>query len=256
MAASEASEGVKRYTKQDLEELVTNKYKTFCKLKCEECQAPACKRFSGMMSLVAKQMLDSCWCNECGRVLCDKHRHQHTCERLDQQKERNKHLTKEQLSAQLAEAEALKAVKEEEEALERRKVAEAVEAERQDRKEKRKLLASKARIIESFLQSVCRNDEIIQARGTAVKDELFDMYTRLTRLSLALYNEFEHPTTKDLQEGDWQDVKQIYQRASELTRMRAMTEEGPLDVRNPWDPPPPADETRGADEIGFGRGEL
>lgn len=256
MAASDASEGVKRYTKQDLEDLVTNKYKTFCKLKCAECGDSACKRFSGMMSFVAKQMLDSCWCNECGRVLCEKHRHQHTCERLDQQKERNKHLTGEQLAAQIAEAELIKAAQEEKVQAEKRRAAEAVEAERLERKEKRKLLASKARTVESFLQTVCRQTDMIEARGRRVKDELFEMYTRVTRLSLGIYNEYEHPSSKDLPESEWQDVKDIYLRTSELTGMRAMTEDGPLDVRNPWDPPPPADEAPGADEIGLGRGVL
>jgi len=256
MAASDESQVVQRYTKQDLEDLVSTKYQDFCKLKCAECGKPACKKFKGMMSLVAKQMLDSCWCNECGRMLCDKHRHQHTCERLDQQKERNKHLTKEQLAAQMAEAEAIKAAQEEAVQAEKRQAAEAVEAERLERKEKRKLLAFKARTVESFLQSVCRRTDMIEARGTRVRDELFEMYTRVTRLSLGLYNEYEHPSSKDLPESEWQDVKEIYLRSSELTGMRAMTEDGPLDVRNPWDPPPPADEAPGAGEIGLGRGVL
>merc|ERR1719367_1781744 len=51
------------------------------------------------MSFVVSKMLHSFWCPECGRVLCETHRHQHTCERLDQQKERNGHLTHEQLAA-------------------------------------------------------------------------------------------------------------------------------------------------------------
>jgi hypothetical protein len=32
---------------------------------------------------------DTFWCRDCGRVLCDSHRYQHTCERLDALKERN-----------------------------------------------------------------------------------------------------------------------------------------------------------------------
>merc|ERR550532_833172 len=79
------------------------------------------------MSMVVIHMLDSCWCHECGRLLCEKHRYQHTCERLDQQKERNKHLTKEQLAAQLAEAEARKKEAEEQQKLEQRVAAEAAE---------------------------------------------------------------------------------------------------------------------------------
>ena len=32
---------------------------------------------------------DTFWCSDCGRVLCDSHRYQHTCERLDAMKEKN-----------------------------------------------------------------------------------------------------------------------------------------------------------------------
>ena len=36
---------------------------------------------------------------------------------------------------------------------------------------------------------------------------------------------------------DWEEVKEIYASARELTGMFVMTDEGPLDMRNPWDPP-------------------
>ena len=32
---------------------------------------------------------DTFWCRDCGRVLCDTHRYQHTCERLDALKAKN-----------------------------------------------------------------------------------------------------------------------------------------------------------------------
>jgi len=258
MAVVLASEdgGVQRYTKQDLDDLVTNKYKTFTKLKCAECNADACKRFNGMMSFVAKQMLDTCWCNECGRVLCDKHRYSHTCERLDQQKERNKNITKEELARQLAEAEALKQAAEDAKKDEARAAAEIVERQRLERKGKRELLAKKAKIVENFLQGISRNPALMEARGTRARDELLDLYTKARRISLTLYNEYEHPTLPDLAVDDWEEVKEIYSRAVELSGMRAATEDGPLDMRNPWDPPPDEATDTGAQDIGLGRGIL
>lgn len=40
---------------------------------------------------------------------------------------------------------------------------------------------------------------------------------------------------------DWEEVKEIYASARELTGMFVMTDEGPLEMRNPWDPPDAAD---------------
>lgn len=260
MAADVAQDtSVQRYTRQDLEAICTGEtFKAFCKLKCAECAGVANKRFSSSMPSVVTHMFDSCWCNECGRVLCEKHRYQHTCERLDQQKERNKNLTKEQLAAQLAEAEALGKAMEEKKTAERRTVAEAAEKERLIRKDRRKVLAMKARHVEGFLQTISRDTEANEVRGTRVRDELFELYTRARRLSLTLYNEFEEPSMPGLAEEDFQSVKEIYERTTELTHMVAMTEDGRLDMRNPWDPPPRPQNDGGnaADGGGFGRGLM
>lgn len=255
--ADEASKEVRRYAKADIEALVKDKFKTFCKEKCAQCGKPATKRFANTMSFVVGQMLNTYWCNECGRVLCESCRDQHTCERLDQQKERNKNLTHEQLAAQMAEVEARKLAAEEEQKAEARRVAEAEEQQRLIRKDRRHLIARKAKHVEDFLQGISRDTDSTASRGPAWRNELLELYTKARRIALTLYNEFEHPTLPGLAEEDWDDMKGIYTRAREMTGMFIAVEGQPLDMRNPWDPPPPeGGEAGDADGAGLGRGLL
>eukprot|EP00403_Amphidinium_massartii_P047785 CAMPEP_0178459782 /NCGR_PEP_ID=MMETSP0689_2-20121128/48327_1 /TAXON_ID=160604 /ORGANISM="Amphidinium massartii, Strain CS-259" /LENGTH=258 /DNA_ID=CAMNT_0020086309 /DNA_START=76 /DNA_END=852 /DNA_ORIENTATION=- len=258
MAEVAAAGEVQRFPKSDLEALVTGQFKEFLKLKCAECGKPATKRYSKSMSFVVSKMLESFWCPECGRVLCEAHRDQHTCERLDQQKERNKHLTHEQLASQLAEAEARKESLEEEKRLAAAVIAEAAEKERLQRKGKREILAKKARAVEGLLQAVLRDTDMMQRRPASARTELEEMYGKAKRISLTLFNEFQHPTLPGLADEDWEEIKAIYQRVRDLTGMMAMMEEGPLDMRNPWDPPPPPSEEDAIarDGAGLGRGLL
>merc|ERR1719330_2157656 len=97
------------------------------------------------MSFVVSKMLDSFWCHECGRVLCEKCRYQHTCENLDRQKERNAKLTHEQ--------------------------------ERVVRKDRRRILAQKAKSVEDFLQGITRDTDANAARGATAREELLELYT-------------------------------------------------------------------------------
>ncbi|CAE8682015.1 unnamed protein product [Polarella glacialis] len=255
--AETEKEEVKRWVKADLEASVTGQFKTFCKEKCAQCDKPATKRFSTSMSFVVSKMLESFWCPECGRVLCESHRYQHTCERLDEQKERNKKITPEQLMERLAQAEALKQGYEAEQKAEARQVAEAQEQQRLVRKDKRLTLAKKAGHVSNFLQGVLRDTDANELRGKLVKDELFELFTRAKRIGLTLYNEYEHPSLPELAEDEWADIKEIYKRSRELTRMTIMVEGEHLDMKNPWDPPPPPEEANEmADVGGLGRGLL
>mmetsp|Transcript_59613 Transcript_59613/g.156739 ORF Transcript_59613/g.156739 Transcript_59613/m.156739 type:complete len:256 (-) Transcript_59613:43-810(-) len=254
--ADAAAQEFKRWPKGDLEAFVTGQFKTFCKEPCAECGKPATKRFSTSMTFVVSKMLESFWCPECGRVLCEPHRYQHTCERLDQQKERNKHLTHEQIAANMAEAEALKEASEAEKRSEARRVAEALEQQRLVRKGKRQLIAKKAKHVEDFLQGISRDTDANAARGTRARDEVLELYTRAQRIALTLYNEYEHPSLPELADDDWESLKEIYVRARELTGMFIMSEDGPLDMRNPWDPPPPPAPVDAMDGAGLGRGVL
>eukprot|EP00929_Paragymnodinium_shiwhaense_P038564 TRINITY_DN20361_c0_g1_i1.p1 TRINITY_DN20361_c0_g1~~TRINITY_DN20361_c0_g1_i1.p1 ORF type:complete len:260 (+),score=55.10 TRINITY_DN20361_c0_g1_i1:76-855(+) len=240
---SVGEDGVQRFTKSDLEALTTpGKWKPFCKTKCGQsgCDVMATKRFNSSMPFVVSKMHETFWCPECGRILCEKHRANHTCERLDQQKERNANMTPEQIAARMAEAEKLQTAKEEEEKLARRVIAQKEEAERSARKAKRKIIAGKAKIVEDFIQQMSRRqaDNASTGRATAVRDQLFELYPKSKRLSLTLYNEYEEPTKPGLAEEEWEEVKTIYLRARELTGAFAAVDGQPLDLRNPWEPPP------------------
>jgi heterodisulfide reductase subunit A-like polyferredoxin len=69
-------------------------YKRFLKrTQCAQCGAKCMeKRFGAISPLVVGSMVDTFWCEHCGRLLCDKHRSLHTCERRDflDAKQRNK----------------------------------------------------------------------------------------------------------------------------------------------------------------------
>jgi len=168
------------------------------------------------------------------RVLCDKHRYQHTCERVDAEKERLRTMTTDQLRERM-EMDAANAIRAAEDTRERERAAAVlVERQKAERKEKRKLIASKARSVEQFVQRCAREGD---SRPQNVLNELLDMYPKVSRISLSLYNEFEHPSSQEVGGDDWEDLKAHYARARELTGMYIMTEEGPLSMRNPWDPP-------------------
>ena len=79
---AETSSKVQRYaTEADVLALMTNdKFKKFCKKKCGECGCVAFKRFAKMSPLVVRARVGSLWCQKCGRLLCEAHRNQHSCE--------------------------------------------------------------------------------------------------------------------------------------------------------------------------------
>ena len=76
------TKAVARYaTEADVLALMTNdKFKKFCKKKCGECGCVAFKRFAKMSPLVVRARVGSLWCQKCGRLLCEAHRNQHSCE--------------------------------------------------------------------------------------------------------------------------------------------------------------------------------
>jgi len=139
------------------------------------------------------------------------------------------------LLQQLQEDEARKEAVEAAAKAEKRRAAEILEQEKSQRKEKRNILASKAaRQVESFIQSRSRD---ATGLSQAKHNQLLDIYPKVSRISLSLYNQFEHPDSTEVGGQDWEDLKEYYALARELTGMIIMTEDGPLDMRNPWDPP-------------------
>lgn len=229
----EAPAGI--FSKEELDAAITADKKAFLKTKCAECGGSCglMKRYKDTMSMIIMQTADSFWCKDCGRVLCGTHRYQHTCERVDAEKEKRKHMTAEQIRDRMEADAARQAAAELAKREFERAAAVLEERKRVERKEKRKLIASKARHVEQFVQRCARED----GRPQRVLAELLEMYPRVSRISLSLYNEFENPSSQEVGGQDWEDLKAHYARARELTGMYIMTEEGPLSMRNPWDPP-------------------
>lgn len=240
-ASPGAGDGPKFFMRQELEDMVCKEFKpVFLKQRCAVCNNLAVKkRFKESMPAIVVGMLETFWCKDCGRICCEKCLYSHTCEKLEQEKEKRKHLTGEQLAAQIAEAEAIKAAAEEQKKTEKRAKAEADEARRREMKDKRKLLAYKAQTVSGFVQHAALDTDANAVRGTRVRDELLEIYTKVNRASLRLYNEYESPSVVGLDEEEWELVKTSYKRAVQLLGMIAMVDGQPLDLRNPWDPPDP-----------------
>jgi len=231
------------FTSQELEDFILRDKKACLKTKCAECGGSCglVKKYKDTMSVIIKSMMDTFWCRDCGRVLCDTHRYQHTCEKIDALKEKNAKITKEALLQQLRADEERKEATEAAAADEKRRAAEHLEQAKSQRKAKRKILAMKAKQVESFIQQRSRDSDGLRP---GAHSQLLELYPRARGKALALYNQFEHPESQEVGGKDWEDVKEIYAQARELTGMFVMTEDGPLDMRNPWDPDPPADDAQ------------
>lgn len=226
------------FTKDALEAFITEKKKDFLKTPCAQCggSAKLAKKYKDTMIMIIKQMSDQYWCRDCGRILCDTCRYNHTCEVVDAEKEKRKNMDPKALCKQMEEAEERKIAVEAAKKDEERRAMEVLESQKSERKAKRKILATKAKHVENFIQQFARDPT---GRPQRVHDELLALYPKASRISLSLYNEFEHPSSQEVGGEDWEEMKDIYARSRELTGAHIMTEEGPLDMRNPWDPPPP-----------------
>ena len=97
------------FTKDEVLAMLTaDKFKKFAKKKCGECGVACMKRFASSSPMIVKPMLNTFWCKECGRLLCENHRQQHTCERVDAEKARKQAMTHEQIAEEVAKAEMQK----------------------------------------------------------------------------------------------------------------------------------------------------
>lgn len=235
-----APDGFCIFTREEMEAKVSGEFKAFCKLKCAQCQQRATKRFEKSMSSVVKHMIETFWCPSCGRLLCERHRDTHTCEKFDAEKERMRRMTADEVKQQMIDAEERKeaaaaALKDEER-------AKAEEANRRvvEMQNRRKTLAGKAQQVEKFLQSVARDAEFPARMGKPAHEEILEMYTKVSRIALFLYNEMESPTVKGrTADEEWAELAEAYERARELTGMIIMHDGQPLSMRNSWDPPDP-----------------
>jgi cell division protein FtsB len=183
---------------------------------------------------MVETMLDTFWCDKCGRITCEKHRSQHTCERQDFLAAKRRAMTVEQVAAEVAEKEHRRQQAEAEAEALKAAANRAISEGFLERKARRKLIASKSTHVANFLQRA--SIEAAPGRG---KQELLELYTKASRANLALWNEVETPTVPGLLDHVWAEVAAAYGRGSEVTGLQVRLEDGPLDLRNPWDPPPP-----------------
>eukprot|EP00614_Pseudopedinella_elastica_P006336 CAMPEP_0172609044 /NCGR_PEP_ID=MMETSP1068-20121228/29065_1 /TAXON_ID=35684 /ORGANISM="Pseudopedinella elastica, Strain CCMP716" /LENGTH=183 /DNA_ID=CAMNT_0013412467 /DNA_START=179 /DNA_END=730 /DNA_ORIENTATION=- len=178
-------------------------------------------------------MIDTFWCDKCGRLLCDKHRNQHTCERVDHLAAKRRAMTAEEIAAEVREKQNRQLQAAAEEAAEKEAKLRAASEGYTERKARRKIIAGKSTHIANFLQRAA-----LQTQDQRAKAELLELYQKANRVNLELWNEFETPTVPGTKDDSWAEAVAAYRRGSEITGMVIMLEGRQLETRNPWDPPP------------------
>lgn len=235
----------KVYEKKSELEAVIRSPKGFKRLMkrtvCGECGVKGfmTSRFGNVSALVLPSMINMFWCESCGRLLCEKHRGLHTCERVDALAAKRRAMTAEEVRQEVEEAAQLKLQREVEAAAAKAESDARKASEYFEIKEKRHTLSAKAGHIASFIQS----QAVRAPNGSAAKQELLDMQPVALRIRFELHNETESPTVNfALREDIWAEIKAMYLRAVQITGMVMTLDGGPLDVRNSWEPLPPAPE--------------
>merc|ERR1719433_1815298 len=153
-------------------------------------------------------MLDTFWCGECGRLLCESHRHKHTCERHDARKQALAAMAPEKLRERLEEEKRQKAAAEEAAKAPQKAAAAAAD----ERRRRRYTIAEKTQLVANFLQLAAREE----GRSDEEMQQLLGFHSRASRIQTLLWNEFESPTLPGIAETDWEELKQIYRSAIEL----------------------------------------
>ena len=208
--------------------LASDKFKKFCKKKCGECGCLAFKRFANSSPMVVKPMLDTFWCKDCGRLLCEAHRSQHTCERVDAEKARKQAMTYADIQREVTEAEQRREAEEAAaEALKRQQSEEAAQR-YHVMKSRRKVIAGKSTNVANFVQQQSLRDGPHQ-------NELLELYQKANRINLRLWNEYESPSQKGLAEDEWRELCAVYERTSALTGMVLTLDGQPFELRNSWE---------------------
>ena len=218
------------FTKDEvLAMLAADKFKKFTKKKCGECGVACMKRFASSSPMIVKPMLNTFWCKECGRLLCENHRQQHTCERVDAEKARKQAMTHEQVAEEVARAEMQKEIADAEAAALKRQQSEEASARYFEMKARRKILAGKSTHVANFVQNLS-----LQADGPN-QQELLELYTAASRINLRLWNEHETPSQSGLAEDEWQRLCTIYDRACEVSGMQLTLDGQPFELHNSWE---------------------
>lgn len=181
---------------------MSKKFKKFVKLPCAECGAAACKRFADSGPLVVKAMLETFWCGECGRLLCESHRHAHTCERHDARKEALAAMDPEKLRQRIEEEKKQKLAAEEAAKAPQKAAAAAAD----ERRRRRYVIADKTQLVTNFIHLASREE----GRSVTEIDQLLAYYGRAYRIQTFLWNEYESPTLPGIADKEWEELKDIY----------------------------------------------
>ena len=248
-AAEAAPKPAVRYkTEDDVRKLLAgDNFKKFCKKKCGECHAPAFKKFLKVSPLVVRAQVGSFWCASCGRLLCDAHRNQHTCEVEDAELERRRRMNVDDIRADIKRREDAKAEADAKAAAVKRAADEKKFAIVSAWKQRRKHVAG----VSTSIANMCQR-WAVQADPGRAQDELLELYTSCNRINLRLWNEVQEPTIQlDIDHEAWDKLCRNYDRAKELTGLVIVVEGTPLDMHLPWLPrPPPEAEEGGAPDLG------
>ena len=136
------------------------------------CGCVAFKRFAKMSPLVVRARVGSLWCQKCGRLLCEAHRNQHSCEMEMEELERRRRVDvdairegikrqEEEKEQRAADADALK-----------RAEAGAKAARYRMWKDRRRHVAGISSSVASMVQRWS-----VQAEAGRKRDRLLDIYT-------------------------------------------------------------------------------
>ena len=198
-AGSPKAKKDKRYSSEELDTMMAEKYSKFCKLKCNVCQILCLKDFKGKSALIAASMRDTWWCKDCNRILCTNHRNLHPCEALTADLEKKGKMTKEEIQDAVRLAEEKKVQEEYAASAARAKVSADKQAIISATKQKRKVIAGKATHMADFTRQMAREFE-----GQACHAELLEIYPKCNAISIPLWNEHDAPTLEGkLDEEAW-----------------------------------------------------
>ena len=149
--------------------------KTLSTRDLHRCGCVAFKRFAKMSPLVVRARVGSLWCQKCGRLLCEAHRNQHSCEMEMEELERRRRVDvdairegikrqEEEKEQRAADADALK-----------RAEAGAKAARYRMWKDRRRHVAGISSSVASMVQRWS-----VQAEAGRKRDRLLDIYTSCT----------------------------------------------------------------------------
>ena len=211
------------YTECEIRDLLSSPEsvkKKFVKKRCGQCNAPF-KNFKGTSPLIIRGMISSFWCRDCGRLLCEAHRNQHVCERVDAKRAAERRLTIDEIRERAKKEDDDRKAAEALEKQKKRAATEARAAKIQFWKDRRIVMANKSSHVANFVQRLA-------LQGGA--DELLQLYTTCNRLNLHLQNEINQPTSTLLDIESWAKLREAYDRVKDLTGLLCVVDGMPLDL--------------------------